>query len=700
MNNCALTRDDCDLIAKKHFHSDDVITTNFALRPLEDENFELNITIYHGKTVTTIPFFVKTGPNEAPTLDTNFSPKLYLKKHNLAVYEDLRQDFETRGRLLNTEELQIVLKTLAAFHASNFVSELDHSNFDLESPTVTSLLSSVLENDDQVSKTIQNLRQKQLESKFRRTLCHGNLTNRNLMFKNDKGAPTECRLLNFKANFCVPPIYDVLQLIFFNTSEDLRRCHFQALLNCYYECLKEETTKGDLDVTVDDFRLSAHYYLPVVKLQAALHHQNETSVQELKESLACPLVSREDCYVIVKNKTGTTNYKLLSYNVTPLSDVSGFLGQYYRLEIKIRLQSEDTTINCFIKALPKTATPLSIVNDLNSFSREIFMYETVVTQMKNHKINIIDECLPPCYFVRPKEFMIFEDMAFLGYKNLDVMDPLDITMLTLLMKTLAKFHACSLTLEEKAKPYSLYNSHKEYFTEPLFFEDDKHKGAKLTTVGVKAVLTAVNLLKEIQTETNQRNFYEFWPKFKELYYELPKPSARFQNVLCHADLWTSNFMVKYDNDKAVNCVFFDFQIARYCPPAYDLLSMLHLTTDRSTRLKYENQLIKVYYDELDRILNSYEVNIGHFYSFDDFVECFNSLRPHMLMHAAYECTMLTCTPEEISSFLSDEEACSQVFFEDRTEFMTIMCQKSDLYRNRLKECILDIYDYCDSMCGK
>ncbi|KAJ3653636.1 hypothetical protein Zmor_012876 [Zophobas morio] len=692
-----LTRDECDLIVKKHLNTNDVIVSDFALQLLGGENFELKINIYEKQVAKSVSFFVKTGPNVAQTLDTNFSPKLYLKKDNLAVYEHLGQNFENRGRLLNTEELQIVLKTLAAFHAINFVSELDHSNFDLSSPAVTSLLSSLLENEAQVSKTIKNLRQKQLESKFRRTLCHGNLTNRNLMFKNDKGAPTECRLLNFKANFCVPPIYDVLQLIFFNTSEDLRQSHFQALLDYYYECLKEETTKGDLDVTVDDFRLSAHYYLPVVKLQAALHHQNETSVQELKESLAYPLLSKEDCYVIVENKIGTKNYKFVSYQVTPLSDVSGFLGEYHRVEIKI----DQSTINAFIKCTPKTGIPLEIATDVDSFSREVFMYTTLVQQMKKYGITTINECTPRCYFYRPKEFMVFEDLSF-TYQNVNALKPLGFPYLRLLIQKLAKFHACSLILEEKVsaekgQPYRLIDEYRPHFTEPLFLDNDQHKGALSFIIGMKSVVTATELLKEVQTEQNQRNFRNFWPKLKELFYTVIRPSDRFRNVLCHGDLWTSNMMVQLQDDKPTDCVLIDFQIVRYSPPAYDILSVLHLTTDRSTRLKHEDDLIQIYYDELGRVLKSYGYSVDKVYPYEDYIGCIKYMKPQMVLQAAIDCVLTMCTPEEISEFLNNEEQCRYVYFEDRTGFITAMCGKSTLYRNRVKECILDIYDYCNSM---
>ena len=69
----------------------------------------------------------------------------------------------------------------------------------------------------------------------------------------------------------------------------------------------------------------------------------------------------------------------------------------------------------------------------------------------------------------------------------------------------------------------------------------------------------------------------------------------------------------------------------------------------------------------------------------------------MVLQAAIDCVLTMCTPEEIAEFLNNEEQCWYVYFEDRTEFITEMCGKSILYRNRVKECILDIYDYCNSV---
>ena len=470
--------------------------------------------------------------------------------------------------------------------------------------------------------------------------------------------------------------------------------------------MKEETRRYGVDIakilTEDDFYLSVHYVLPLIKLEATILDQNDTTTQELEEILNCQLLSRENCYVIVKNKLGTTNYDFLRYQVTPLSDVSGFLGEYHKAEIKILHLSQENTIDTFIKSSPKSGIPMEIARDTDSFRREVFLYETLVRQMQKYGINTINECLPACYFHRPKEFMVFEDMSLINYHNVDALKPLEFPLLVLLTQTLAKFHACSLILEEKmsmevGKPYRLMDVYGSYFTEPLFFENEEHKGSRAFMVGIKSVLTAVELFTEIQTDENQRNFRNFWPKLKELFYTVIRPSDRFRNVLCQCDLRTSNIMVRFQDHKPENCVLVDFQIVRYSPPAYDLLSVLHLMTDRSTRLKHEDDLIQIYYEELGKVLGSYGYSVDEVYPYEDYIEGIKYMKPQMVLQAAIDCVLTMCTPEEISEFLSDEEKCRYVYFEDRTEFMTAMCQKSGLYRNRLKECILDIYDYCNSM---
>ncbi|KAJ3653630.1 hypothetical protein Zmor_012870 [Zophobas morio] len=666
-----LSTQDCEFIVRQILNSNDVSDVDFALKPLSERNFDLEINFRHEKETKSLTFFAKLATN-LPKINNivdnfNITPKIRYVKENFIVFENLESQSFQKCESLTVEHFCAVLKVLASFHAAGLTfqetkQKNNQTNVNLREPEVVALVSSMVDNKEEISRVVEELEERQLHS----------------------------------------PTYDLLQVIFFNTTAQFRQHHWKILLDHYYDCLKQEIQ--DTILPVDDFHLSVHYFLPLVKLEAARLHQNETALEELKEILNCPVVSKEDCYTIVKNRLVTTNYTFVSFKVTPLDNVSGFMGQYHNLQVKILHLCEETTISCFIKSVPRPGTPTAIAaQDFNSFAREFFTYETLVVEMQNHGIDTINECVPRCFFHRPKQFMVFDDLAFRGYANLDSMKPLDVNMLTLLVKTLAKFHACSLILEEKVsrdeeKPYRLYHAYKDQFKEAMFFHDANHRGARQVATGVKSVAAAVNLLGEIQTETNLRNFSKFWPTLQDLYYELPKPSDRFRNVVCHGDIWTSNMMVKFENDEATDCVLFDFQFVRYCPPAYDLLQVLYLTTHRATRLKFEDQLVKIYHDELGKILSFYGVNIDDFYPFGVFVESLNYIRPHMVLHAARECVLTMCTPEEIASFLTDEEKSNRVFFEDRTDFMTYMCEKSALYKKRLQECVLDIYDYCNFVC--
>jgi thiamine kinase-like enzyme len=745
-----LTSEDCDRVVKQHL--DNATIVNFEVIPSPSQNYSIKVNVYHDGQAKVLTFFGKRTEkipkmNEIlyddfkkviPEFEPGITPQLYLKKEDFLIFEDLDlQGFHTcdsKSGFLNLNHIRIVLHVLAKFHSACFAFEeakskatqksftleseylVDHSNVFLQKDDVLSVVSSLLDNtEDDFSKTMKDLDERQHSSKFRRTLCHGKLTSKNIMFKCAKGVPEECKLINFRPNYYASPVCDVLQLIFFNTSEDLRRHHFESLLHHYHRCLKKELEKYRTDVdqilSNKDLQAAVHHFLPLIKLERVLlmkEKRNQDQLlaeaeQALREVLIYPLLSREDCYVIVKNKIGTTSFELESFEVTPLSDVSGFLGEYHRLQIKVIHLSEEKTINCFVKCTPKSGTPQEIARDLDTFSREVFMYQILVPQMQNLGIDIINECIPACYCQRHDDFLVFEDMSLRNYRNLSALAPLDFTMLTMATRKLARFHASSLILEERiseggGKPYRLIDAYSDYFKEPLFFEDRKHLGARQFATGIKSVYDAIDLFPELQTKPNKDNFRKFWPTFKKLFYSVIKTSDRYRNVLSHGDLWTSNMLVHFDEtDTPDDCVLIDFQIVRYCPPAYDLLSILHLTTDRATRLKHETELLRIYYDELSRVLLFYGYRVDDIYPIEDFLGCVKYMKPQMVMQAAIDCVLTMCTPEEINSFLTNEEVCRRVYFEDRKEFMVAMCQKSSLYKTRLRECILDVYDYCNSM---
>nr|XP_029720142.1 uncharacterized protein LOC109398299 isoform X4 [Aedes albopictus]XP_029720143.1 uncharacterized protein LOC109398299 isoform X4 [Aedes albopictus]XP_029720144.1 uncharacterized protein LOC109398299 isoform X4 [Aedes albopictus] len=67
-----------------------------------------------------------------------------------------------------------------------------------------------------------------------------------------------------------------------------------------------------------------------------------------------------------------------------------------------------------------------------------------------------------------------------------------------------------------------------------------------------------------------------------------------------------------------DCVMIDFQIARYSPPAYDVMSLLNTTTTRAFRTVYLDRLAKLYYEFLLAELEWFQIDVDEVFPGDHF----------------------------------------------------------------------------------
>ncbi|XP_063922519.1 uncharacterized protein LOC135136952 [Zophobas morio] len=466
-----LTIEDCDIIVRKCLQTETAKTLDYSVVNLQKQNFLVEIATAN----KTLNFFAKSGHQSAtinhivdefnttvPNFDTKITPQLYFTKSDFFVFEDLSwQGFKNYNpeSSFAPDHVKTVLKVLAKLHAGSFAYEeiktkqtqkvyrlnqdykLKSSSVDLQKPEVTKLISSLLGS----SEVVKNLEDRQSSTIFRRALCHGNVTFDNVMFKD----PTDCKLIDFESIAYAPPAVDVLQTIFFNCGEDQRQHYYHSFLAYYYDCLNVELNnygvKIDDIVTIEEWQAQIHQFLPLIKLQC-LQINQLVSPDELKEDLTSSLLSRQDCYAIIAKKLKTTIYHLLSFKVTHIDSISAFLGDYYRLQIKLRHQAD---INCFVKRVPKSTAAKNVVSDSNSFVKEAFVYNTLIPKFEQLGINMITDCLPPCYFHRPNDILVFEDMNALDYQVTSALDPHDFDTLCLIVKKVAKFHASAFVYEEK-----------------------------------------------------------------------------------------------------------------------------------------------------------------------------------------------------------------------------------------------------------
>lgn len=236
----------------------------------------------------------------------------------------------------------------------------------------------------------------------------------------------------------------------------------------------------------------------------------------------------------------------------------------------------------------KTMEPYDI------FNREIDIYEEVLPKLKALLKEIGDEeqiFAETMTVDRQKSALVFEDLNERDFLMPDRLQGLDMYTTKIVLRKLAKMHACSAVLNER-EPHCL-----EHFDKGMF---NRH-----TEVYAPCFVGCF--------EACTRRVAQ-WPEFKDLhqklveltpfYMELGKrvfdPLPSHLNVFAHGDLWTNNVLVKYDKKtkKPLDVIIIDFQYSAWTTPAVDLFYLMNTSLTEEMHLHKQDELIHHYYTYL------------------------------------------------------------------------------------------------------
>lgn len=578
-------------------------------------------------------------------------------------------------------------------------------------------------------------------SKFRNVFSHGNLQHKNMVFKYEGDKPVSCKLINFNFIRYAPPALDVLLFLWHVTGYQTRKSSLENYLTFYYKMLKEQVNKYNVCLknilSRDEFDSTCDEFLPAVKLM----HTHKTvskiisqytenllsssttgetrlnflsdllqSDQNFKRSIANEVdtivdviindvVTLEDCFKILRVKLGTTNYDLKNYELIPFEEKSGYLGEHYHLNMTVIVNGECCNIKFFVKCLAKIKSQREFSKSSGTAFKENRMFTKLIPLVKKHGINLLNETVPTAYLCKQDGTIVLNHLGAEGFKQFDKVVSLDYDAAKLMVQTMAKFHASFLILEEKisqltGKNYRLIDDFQQEFKEVFYAESGMPvEAAKASVTGLCASV------EEFFEETGKLTREQFLEKVTHTIRNQCKnvvTSTRFRNTVCHGDAWINNLLFKECNGVLKNCVLVDFQSYRYISPANDILFTIYVTTDRSFRKEYMKEMLDVYYAEMTKSFNNYDVDINKVLPYSDFIESCKVNMEMVLVQTLTHFQVIMLGKELINELFSNAGYLWQTFFTNKYEFMKRAFQIDPPFKKRNYECLLDLVDYYES----
>lgn len=156
--------------------------------------------------------------------------------------------------------------------------------------------------------------------------------------------------------------------------------------------------------------------------------------------------------------------------------------------------------------------------------------------------------------------------------------------------------------------------------------------------------------------------------------------------MIHADLWSNNIMFKKDDKGQVqNAILFDFQLARYAPPAHDLVSFLHWVQNNDFRMEHQLELYKHYYETLRQELGKNDVQVEKVFPWETFLESCDYFDEYGAASSILSYQLTLIPSDIIGKFLSSAELFDMNMLVDRTEMITESYRTDEISRSRMTQ---------------
>ncbi|CAL8093341.1 unnamed protein product [Orchesella dallaii] len=308
-----------------------------------------------------------------------------------------------------------------------------------------------------------------------------------------------------------------------------------------------------------------------------------------------------------------------------------FMSVMYRVRIDITtlelndkriLEEEAETLHVMLKCLPCDPLCTAIVEDSNSFEKELGMYTRIFQAMiafqesKGLMESEIFKGWPHLYAAddgNDFKFLAMQDLQFLGFKMMERSSMLDLLHTRAVLKGLASFHALSFAMFHG--DYDLILSGYPFLKEMMF-----RPTLEVTTSQQSFVQMAFSSVSSILRDAGEVDAAEAWENLNEElnYFERMHNlvGSKVKNaVIGFGDCWKNNILFSYDsqgNLKESSVKFVDFQLARVCCRAIDVGYFLYTSVEIDILNENEEQILRFYHEEFKSFLRKLGFNPKQF----------------------------------------------------------------------------------------
>ncbi|XP_063708812.1 uncharacterized protein LOC134837371 [Culicoides brevitarsis] len=400
---------------------------------------------------------------------------------------------------------------------------------------------------------------------------------------------------------------------------------------------------------------------------------------------------------VCKDVPETSNVTVLEWGTSTLSEeVTGFLGEHLKLTIKAKIDN-DQIVNesFFIKTLPFRAKDRRFVEEIGVLRKEVHLYVNVLNEMP--KYDEKSHWSPECYYARD-DLLVLEDLSVKDFHLLPPEIEFTDDHMKVALKSLAMMHASSINFEKNVVKKPLNDIY-----DGMLYEVTVARRNNWFRTGLKAIeqVALQRTRYKYMAETIKKKFYDAMNVvFDMVDNELIPPD--FLCVISHRDLWRNNLMYKFarseDDEETLNynapleAVLIDFQIARYLPPAVDILMLLYLLQRNNDRKSRYDAHISHYYECMKDALAHFGLDIESIFPFE---ELWRTCEHFQLLGAVLKGVFLPMThlPKGvIDDIHKNADAYRKFIAVDRTETILHYIDTDEYFRNWMIEAVEELIE--------